>query len=157
MDQDVKNHLEIEIMKKDIKFIIDKLSIVASLKDTMILIQDEVKGNKKFKEEFTLKVKELIHQELTNNKNVKALHSVSDERIKAFIESSDFSDIIYKLAEVKIEVEVNDKESKIYKSMVDIISLWAMKRERIVVAKVIGYILGSLGLIFAIYKYSIGG
>lgn len=149
----VQQKIDIELMKKDIKLIIDNLSNIASLKENLILIQDEVQGNKKFKNEFDKNVEIIVTREIKSSKNLLSLQSISDKQIEQYIKSSEFTNLIHKMCETKINILINDEKSSTYSNIIEIISNWVMKKERVIIFKVVGFIVGSFSLIFAIYKY----
>lgn len=153
-----QNSLETELalLKKDMEIIQKYLQEIAGMTEAVKLLSEEVKGNKDFKKNFDENVMKIVTNYIQNQKNLKALESISDKQINTFINSNEFTEIINRICEAKTKIDLNDHKSDTYSSVKEIISQWSMKRERVVTFKLLGWVFGSLSTLIVIYQMVVG-
>ena len=156
IDKALAKELQFELMKEDMKQIKEFLKLIVSLKDSVLLIQEDVKGNKEFKRHFSDNVEKIVSNYISNVKNFKSLQEISDDRIKNYIMSNDFIEVINKIAEAKVKMDIKDNKSELYTNINDVISNWALTREKKLFIKIFSWLFGSLSTLIVVYQMMIG-
>ena len=157
VNKSLSQEVQFELMKEDMKQIKEFLKLIVSLKDSVLLIQEDVKGNKEFKRSFADNVEKIVNNYINNVKNFKSLQTISDDRIKNYIVSTDFTDIINKMVEAKVKMDVKDNKSDLHTNINDVILNWSETREKKLFLKIFSWLFGSLSTLIVVYQIWIGG
>ena len=148
-----ETEIEIDRLKNKVTIIEAFINKYASIHETILSIQTQVKGGKEFREAFDENVEKIVKTILSNSDNFKALQEIADDRIKTHMSNSEYQKQLKLLIAETIVNEINNNKSDVNDSIITIINTERIARERTLLIKAITLIYGSLGLLFGIYKF----
>ena len=143
---------DLERLKVGFENIKEYLKTIVGFNDAIVLMQEEVKGNKEFKKQFKETVIDMIKNELGQSDNLKSLQKISDKQIRLYVESKSFNDSIKEIAIESIKNEMNEDKSPINSAIEKIIEDKLNQREKALLIKIFSWFAGSITILLSSYE-----